>query len=64
MFGRGVDIQGVVDERAADYLLLQLVYDDLMEWKFGDMGAYQFWISPAALQQQRWSAVELTFEAH
>ena len=65
MFGAGLDIQGTaVDEHAADHLLLQLVYDDLMEWNFGDMGVYQFWLNPVALQQGRWSAAQVTFEAH
>ena len=65
MFGRGLDVQGTaVDEHAADHLLLQLVYDDLMEWNFGDMGVYQFWLNPVALQQGRWSAAQVTFEAH
>ncbi len=65
MFGRGVDIQGnAAAEHADDYLLMQLVYDDLMEWAFGDVGAFQFWIAPADLQQQRWSTVQVTFECH
>jgi Domain of unknown function (DUF1963) len=65
MFGRGVDIQGnAAGAHADDYLLMQLVYDDLMEWRFGDIGAFQFWIAPADLQQQRWSAVQVTFECH
>jgi uncharacterized protein YwqG len=45
-------------------LLLQLVYDDLMEWFFGDVGAFQFWISPDDLKRQRWSRVQVTFESH
>lgn len=64
MFGRGLDIQGAIFDHDADHLLLQLVYDDLMEWKFGDMGAYQIWISDADLQRGRWSAAQVTFESH
>jgi hypothetical protein len=65
MFGQGVDIQGTaVDEHRDDVLLLQLVYDDLMEWRFGDMGAFQFWISNDDLLNARWSRVVVTFEAH
>lgn len=62
-FGLGVDIQGsAVWEHEEDHLLLQLVYDDMIDWRFGDMGAYQFWISPAELAAGNWSAVQITFE--
>ena len=64
MFGRGVDIQGAVEEHRDDYLLLQLVYDDLMEWLFGDVGAFQFWISADALRRREWSRASVTFESH
>jgi hypothetical protein len=65
MFGHGIDIQGhAVDAHAEDHLLLQLVYDDLMEWVFGDIGAYQFWISPTDLYRRQWSAAQVTFECH
>jgi hypothetical protein len=40
------------------------VYDDLMEWAFADMGASQIWIAPADLHRRRWSAAQVTFEAH
>jgi len=64
MFGRSVEIQDAAAMHRGDHLLLQLVYDDLMEWVFGDMGAFQFWISPDDLKHQRWSRVQLTFESH
>ncbi len=64
MFGRSVEIQDAAEMHRDDHLLLQLVYDDLMEWFFGDVGAFQFWISPDDLQHQRWSRVQLTFESH
>jgi hypothetical protein len=65
MFGRGVDIQGnAAAENEGNLLLLQLVYDDMIGWQFGDMGAYQFWISPDDLRRRNWSAVQLTFECH
>lgn len=63
MFGRGVDIQGsAVWENEKNILLLQLVYDDMMSWRFGDMGAYQFWISPQDLAARNWSGTRVTFE--
>jgi hypothetical protein len=64
MFGRSVEIQDAAEMHRDDHLLLQLVYDDLMEWFFGDVGAFQFWISPDDLKRQRWSRVQVTFESH
>src|SRR5215207_289768 len=65
MFGRGVDIQGnAAYENEGNVLLLQLVYDDMMHWQFGDNGAFQFWISPDDLAGGNWAAVRVTFECH
>lgn len=65
MFGIGVDIQGAaVWDNADRHLLLQLVYDDMMHWRFGDMGAYQFWISPEDVKARNWAGARLTFEGH
>jgi hypothetical protein len=66
MFGRGIEIQGnSYDMREEGYImLLQLTYDDLMHWAFGDNGCYQFWISPADLARRNWAAVKWTFECH
>ena len=63
MFGRGVDIQGnAALENEGNVMLLQLVYDDMMHWRFGDIGAFQFWIPPEDLANGNWAAVRLTFE--
>lgn len=66
MFGRGVEIQG--DSSAmreeGNIMLLQLTYDDLMEWSFGDNGIYQFWIAPDDLASRNWSAAKMSFESH
>ena len=65
MFGRGVEIQGnAAAENEGNVMLLQLVYDDMLHWRFGDMGAYQFWIPPEDLARGNWSAVRISFEAH
>jgi uncharacterized protein YwqG len=65
MFGMGVDIQGNASvENEGNVMLLQLMYDDMMAWQFGDMGAFQFWISPADLAAANWSAAHSTFECH
>jgi len=45
-------------------MLLQLVYDDMLHWKFGDMRAFQFWIHPDDLARANWAAVRLTFDGH
>ena len=63
MFGEGVDIQGnAALENEGNHMLLQLSYDDMLFWQFGDMGAFQFWISPADLESQNWGGVRMTFE--
>jgi hypothetical protein len=66
MFGRGAEIQGgsAAMREDGNIMLLQLVYDDLMRWRFGDIGAYQFWIKPADFERQNWQAVTYTFECH
>lgn len=65
MFGAGFDIQGNASfEHANDHMLLQLCYDDIMGWRFGDVGVFQFWISPNNLKKRRWDKVSVTFEGH
>ncbi len=65
MFGEPTDVQGnAVWEHEQDYLLLQLSYDDLMHWSFGDNGVYQFWISPEELAKRNWATAAMTFECH
>ena len=65
MFGTGVEIQGnAAAENEGNVMLLQLVYDDMMHWRFGDNGAYQFWISPEDLRHGNWAAAHVTFECH
>lgn len=65
MFGPGIDIQGhAVSANANNLLLLQLTYDDMIDWRFGDNGVYQFWISPGDLAAGNWAGAGLTFECH
>jgi Domain of unknown function (DUF1963) len=66
MFGAALDIQGGATELhdLGYILLLQLTHDDLMQWRFGDNGCFQYWIQPDDLQNRNWSAVVLTFEGH
>jgi uncharacterized protein YwqG len=63
MFGRGVEIQSnAACANEGNVMLLQLVYDDMMHWQFGDIGAFQFWIPPDDLAKGNWDAVRVTFE--
>jgi uncharacterized protein YwqG len=65
MFGAPADIQGNPEiEEDGNRLLLQLAYDDIMFWSFGDNGVYQFWIKRDDLAARNWDAVKLTFECH
>ena len=64
MFGPGVNIQDAADAYGDHHLLLQLMYDDMVAWRFGDMGAAQFWIRPEDLAARRWDKVVLTYECH
>jgi len=64
MFGYPLNIQGARDDNSDKHLLLQLTYDDLMFWGFGDNGVYQFWSSPDDLEKRNWAAVNMTFECH
>ena len=43
-------------------LLLQLEYDQGMDWSFGDVGVFQYWIRPRDILERRFDRVELTFE--
>ena len=47
MFGLAGVKQDNLYAHLEDLLLLQLSYDDMNEWRFGDMGLWHFWISPA-----------------
>lgn len=49
-------------EHLEDLLLLQLGYDDMMEWRWGNQGLVQFWISPDAAAAGRWDKAGMTFE--
>lgn len=66
MFGPPALIQGDSCAQAEEgkLLLLQLGFDDLMFWSFGDNGDYQFWIAPKDLAAGKWGRVTMTFECH
>jgi Domain of unknown function (DUF1963) len=62
MFGLGGCQQTALYDHLCDHLLLQLGPDDMPEMIFGDMGLWQFWISPEDLAAQRFDKTQLTFE--
>lgn len=45
-----------------DLMLLQLAWDDMMEWRWGQQGTFRFWISAADAAEENWDAVRVTFE--
>lgn len=66
LFGTGSDIQGGASWQIGleRRLLLQLAYDDLQRWRFGDVGVIQFWMSPFNLMTRRWHTAHILMEGH
>lgn len=65
MFAVGADIQGnEMFGRPDMRMVLQLTYDDMMYWSFGDNGVYQFWMPANALNTADVSKAVVTFECH
>lgn len=52
----------MLDVEDGTVLLLQLGYDDMMEWAWEETGAWRFRIDPQALAAGDWNAARLTFE--
>lgn len=61
IFGVGSDPQDMSFQRSDDILLFQVISDDMMSWRWGDIGVLQFWIKPEDLIAQNWAAVEGTY---
>ena len=55
---------GSGETASGDVLLLQLNSDDAMDWCWGDVGAYYFWIKHADLAVGNFDDVELILECH
>ncbi len=63
VFGYGLSVQGAVGDHWDDLLLLQIACNDELAWaKDCGYGVLQFWISPEALAERRFSDVAVTFE--
>jgi len=45
-----------------DLMLLQLAWDDMMEWRWGQQGVFRFWIGAADAAEENWAAARVTFE--
>jgi hypothetical protein len=64
MLAAPVDVQGDIEERAREFLLLlELSSDEGLAHYFGE-GVYQFWIRPDDLAARRFDRVELTTTAY
>jgi uncharacterized protein YwqG len=64
MLAAPVDVQGDIDERAREFLLLfELSSDEGLAHYFGE-GVYQFWIRPNDLAARRFDRVELSTTAY
>ncbi len=55
---------GSGETASGEVLLLQLNSDDAMDWCWGDVGAYYFWIKQADLAAMNFDDVELILECH
>ncbi len=64
MLAAPVDVQGDIDERVREFLLLlELSSDEGLAHYFGE-GVYQFWIRPEDLANRRFDCVELSTTAY
>jgi hypothetical protein len=64
MLAAPVDVQGDIDERVRDYLLLlELSSNEGLAHYFGE-GVFQFWIRPVDLAARRFDRVELSTTAY
>ena len=57
IFGIGLDIQGELARFDDDLLLFQVTWDEMMDWRWGDLGVYQFFISPEHLASRTWVGI-------
>lgn len=58
IFGLGRDLQGYLGEMDSHLLLLELNYDPIMNWEWGDLGVIQFFITPEDLAARNWNGVK------
>jgi uncharacterized protein YwqG len=64
MLAAPVDVQGDIDDRVREFLLLlELSSDEGLAHYFGE-GVYQFWIRPTDLAAHRFDRVELSTTAY
>ncbi|MEM8788540.1 MAG: DUF1963 domain-containing protein [Pseudomonadota bacterium] len=64
IFGRGVEVQTEYSDHMFDLMLLQLSFDTLTNFYFGDMGNISFWISPEDFAAGRFEAATVESESH
>ncbi|HUD27500.1 MAG TPA: DUF1963 domain-containing protein [Novosphingobium sp.] len=63
MFGLPAGLPATRDAHRGDILLLQLGYDDMMEWCWSEAGLHQFWIGTGDAAARNWTAAALTFQS-
>ena len=64
MFGISLYIQSAAGDYPASVCFMQCHYDPGQGWYFGDVGAFQFWISHEDLAAGAFERASCTFEAH
>ena len=64
MFGCPDSIQVAGEENDHAWLLLQLQWEDIAGFHWGDAGVLQFWIRPKDLGARRWERAYMTFKGH
>lgn len=63
IFGLARNVQSAATEHEDKHLLLQLNYDWMMHWEFGDLGAIQFWITDENIRGRHWHRAFATMES-
>jgi len=62
MFGISRETHDDVTSNCDKVMLLQLAWDDMMDWQFGDCCTLRYWITHEDMEQRRWDRVIHTFE--
>ena len=57
VFGLELDLQGNLSHYEDDFMILQVTDDVMMDWQWGDLATYQFFISPEHLASRNWAGI-------
>jgi uncharacterized protein YwqG len=61
IFGQGRDPQGYLEQFDDHLMLLELNFDPMMNWDWGDLGLIQFFITPEDLAARNWNGIKATY---